>query len=222
MGPAGVSVRVAAGEPVEMRSARDRVGSEIEFSRVVAFSDGVFAIAITLLVLALEIPAGLNDVGQALRDRGDEFFAYGLSFAVIGSLWIDHHRFFGALKAFDGRLMALNLLYLAFVALVPFSSSFLGSYAGETPAVVVYALNMVAISLSFTMQIEYARRAGLVEKGSQYDRGLGAESVVIPGVFAVSILIAFELPQQTPYVWLAIPLLMRAIDLRRRRLSRAR
>ena len=122
IGPVGVSVRVAAGEPVEPRSVRDREDSEIEFSRVVAFSDGVFAIAITLLVLALEIPAGVDDLGQALRDRGDEFFAYGLSFAVMASLWIDHHRFFGALERFDGRLMALNLLYLAFVALVPFTS----------------------------------------------------------------------------------------------------
>jgi uncharacterized membrane protein len=218
----GVSVRVATGEPAEARSVRDREGSEIEFSRVVAFSDGVFAIAITLLVLAVEIPAGIGDVGQALRDRSDEFFAYGLSFAVIGSLWIDHHRFFGALRAFDGRLMALNLVYLAFVALVPFSSSLLGSYAGETPAVVVYALNMVAISVSFSLQIAYARSAGLTVSGSEYDTGLSAESIVIPAVFALSIPVGIVIPQETPYVWLAIPVLMRVIDSRRRRLSRGR
>jgi uncharacterized membrane protein len=216
----GVSVRVATGEPAQARSVRDREGSEIEFSRVVAFSDGVFAIAITLLVLALEIPVGVDDLGQELRDRGSEFFAYGLSFAVIGSLWIDHHRFFGVLKGFDGRLMALNLVYLAFVALVPFSSSLLGSYASQSPAVIVYAINMVAISVTFTLQIEYARRAGLVEPGSEYDAGLTAESIVIPAVFAVSIPIALEVPGETPYVWLAIPILMRIIDARRRRLSR--
>jgi uncharacterized membrane protein len=218
----GVSVRVASGELQTGRSARDRKGSEIEFSRVVAFSDGVFAIAITLLVLALEIPAGLHDIGQALNERGDEFFAYGLSFAVIGSLWIDHHRFFGDLTRFDGRLMVLNLLYLAFVALVPFSSSLLGSYAGETPAVVVYAINMIAISLSFSVQIGYARSQRMLAKDSEYDRGVSAESIVIPAVFALSIPVALAIPQQTPYVWLAIPILMRVIGARRAGLSSAR
>jgi uncharacterized membrane protein len=219
MGPMGVSVRVATREPLLTQSTRDREGSEIEFSRVVAFSDGVFAIAITLLVLALEIPAGVDDLGQALRDRSDEFFAYGLSFAVIGSLWIDHHRFFGGLRAFDGRLMGLNLLYLAFVALVPFSSSLLGSYAGQSPAVVAYALNMVLISVTFTLQIDYAGRRGLIAAGSEYDRGLSAESIVIPAVFAISIPVALVAPQQTPYVWLAIPILMRVVAARRKRLS---
>jgi uncharacterized membrane protein len=212
---------VASGELQTGRSTRDRKGSEIEFSRVVAFSDGVFAIAITLLVLALEIPSGLDDLGQQLRDRGDAFFAYGLSFAVIGSLWIDHHRFFGGLTRFDGRLMVLNLLYLAFVALVPFSSSLLGSYASQTPAVVVYAINMVAISLSFSLQVGYARNKGMLEEGTEWAGGPSAESVVIPAVFAISIPVALVIPQQTPYVWLAIPILMRVIGARRARLSSA-
>ena len=102
--------------------------AETEFNRVVAFSDGVFAIAITLLVLTLEIPGGVDDLGQELRDRAEEFFAYGLSFAVLGKFWITHHSFFGSLARFDARLMVLNLLYLAFIALVPFTSDLLGDY----------------------------------------------------------------------------------------------
>jgi uncharacterized membrane protein len=207
----GVSVRVAAGETVEAGSARDRKGSEIEFSRVVAFSDGVFAIAITLLVLALEIPAGLDDLGKAIGDRGDEFFAYGLSFAVIGSLWIAHHRFFANLARFDGPLMVLNLVYLAFVALIPFSSSLLGSYAGETPAVITYAINMVAVSLVFTAQNVYAYRSDLLDEAAEARRAgpLVAESFVIPGVFAASIPLAIVSPDNTPYLWLLMPILLR-------------
>jgi uncharacterized membrane protein len=209
----GVSVRVASGEPQSARSTREREGSEIEFSRVVAFSDGVFAIAITLLVLALEIPAGLDDLGQQLRDRGDEFFAYGLSFAVIGSLWIAHHRFFGTLARFDGPLMVLNLVYLAFVALIPFSSSVLGSYAGQSAAVITYAINMVAVSLAFTAQNVYAYRTGLLDEAAEARREgpLVAESFVIPAVFAISIPVALVAPSATPYVWIGIPILTRLI-----------
>jgi uncharacterized membrane protein len=179
---------------------------------VVAFSDGVFAIAITLLVLALEIPSGL-DLGDAIGDRGNEFFAYGLSFAVIGSLWIDHHRFFGELRAVDGALIRLNLLYLAFLALIPFSSSVLGSYAGESGAVIVYALNIVAISIAFTLLAVHAYRSGLMTDEAMRERGgeLATESVVIPAVFALSIPIALAIPQQTPYFWLLIPVLMRVL-----------
>jgi uncharacterized membrane protein len=64
----------------------EREESEVEFSRVVAFSDGVFAIAITLLVLALEIPPDLDDLGAALRAHESEFVAYGISFAVLDSI----------------------------------------------------------------------------------------------------------------------------------------
>jgi uncharacterized membrane protein len=212
----GVSVRVASGEPAPTSGARDRDGSEIEFSRVVAFSDGVFAIAITLLVLALEIPAGLGDLGEQIRDRGDEFFAYGLSFAVIGSLWIAHHRFFSTLARFDGPLMVLNLVYLAFIALIPFSSSVLGSYAGQTAAVITYAVNMVAVSLAFTAQNVYAYRADLLDKAAEARREgpLVAESFVIPGVFAASIPLAVVSPDNTPYVWLLMPVLLRVLGTR--------
>jgi uncharacterized membrane protein len=217
----GVSVRVAPGEPAPVRAARNRVGAEIEFSRVVAFSDGVFAIAITLLVLALEVPAGLDDLGQALRNRGDEFFAYGLSFAVIGSLWIGHHRFFGDLRAFDGRLMALNLVYLAFIALVPFSSSLLGSYNDNAAAVIVYSLNMILISVALTVQIVYAYRQGLMTEEAARLRGgaFFARSFIIPGVFAVSIPIALVNPDNVPWLWLALPILVRLGDAWGRRRS---
>jgi uncharacterized membrane protein len=185
-------------------------------SRLEAFSDGVFAIAITLLVLALEIPAGLGDLGEQLRDRGDEFFAYGLSFAVIGALWIAHHQFFATLARFDGPLMVLNLVYLAFVALIPFSSSVLGSYAGESAAVIVYALNMVAVSIVFSAQNVYAYRADLLDQSAEARREgpLVAESFVIPGVFAASIPLALVSPDNTPYLWLLMPVLLRLLGKR--------
>ncbi len=143
----------------------ERDAAEIEFSRIVAFSDGVFAIAITLLVLALEVPPDTDDLGQALRDRENELFAYALSFAVLGKLWLAHHRFFASVARFDGTLMGLNLLYLAWVALVPFTSELLGDFNDDPEAVIAYAISMTAISLVFAGQIVYAYRRDLMGAG---------------------------------------------------------
>src|ERR687895_326640 len=149
-------------DPMARSAPEHRKEAEIEFARVVAFSDGVFAIAITLLVLTLEIPPGLDDLGSALSEHGNDLFAYALSFAVIGKFWLAHHRFYGALERFDGRLMALNLLYLAWIAIVPFSTDLLGNYSDEPVSVIIYACNMAACSATFVIQIAYAYRRGLI------------------------------------------------------------
>jgi uncharacterized membrane protein len=130
-------------------TARRRAENEIEFGRIVAFSDGVFSIAITLLVLNLGIEKGLTEgqVDDAIWDLREVFFVYAISFAVIGRFWLVHHRFFAEVEAFDGRLIGLNLLYLGFVVLIPFSSEVLGEYGGKTPAVVLYSLNLAVVVL---------------------------------------------------------------------------
>ena len=183
-----------------------REDAAVEFNRIVAFSDGVFAIAITLLVLTLEIPAGSDDLGQELRDRADEFFAYALSFAVLGKLWLSHHRFFASLGRFDGRLLGLNLLYLAFVALVPFTSDLLGNYSGESIAVIAYALNLAAISLVFTISVRYASRHDLVRDWAKphVRHFAGWADFFVAGVFIASIPVALVSPTAATLVWLAI------------------
>src|SRR5215212_2995635 len=122
----------AAFDPVAGGRVRHRDEAEVEFNRIVAFSDGVFAIAITLLVLGLTVPPNHPDLTRLLLNNQDDFIAYAISFAVLGKYWLLHHRFFSALERFDGRLMGLNLVYLAFIALVPFSSQVLGDYSGTT------------------------------------------------------------------------------------------
>lgn len=186
--------------------ARHRDEWDVEFNRIVAFSDGVFAIAITLLVLALEMPEQGEDVWNGIfRQRGD-LFAYALSFAVLGRLWIAHHRFFSVLDRFDGRLMALNLLYLAFVAIVPYTSEVLGDYGEHTPAVILYAAGMFGVSLTFSLQIAHATRAGLVrpEVGDLEKRYAGPASFLTALVFLASIPVAALSPQVATLMWLLI------------------
>jgi uncharacterized membrane protein len=146
--------------------AKRRNENEIEFGRIVAFSDGVFSIAITLLVLNLGIKKGLTEgqIDDALWDQRDLFFAYAISFAVIGRFWLVHHRFFSEVRAFDGRLITLNLVYLGSIVLIPFSSELLGEYGGTTTAVVFYSVNLaVVVLLGLLLHVD-ARRRDLTAK----------------------------------------------------------
>jgi len=186
--------------------ARHRDEARVEFNRIVAFSDGVFAIAITLLVLGLLIPQGQSDLTKALFGQEADLLAYAISFAVIGRLWIAHHRFFAALERFDGTLMGLNLVYLAFLVLVPFTSSVLGDYSRETAAVVLYAINLACVSLTFQAQIIYAHRQDLVwPEAREFERRkAGPANFLVATVFLVSIPIAFVSPIAATVIWIGV------------------
>lgn len=183
-----------------------RDGNEIEFSRIVAFSDGVFAIAITLLVLNLSIGANVprDEVADAIWNQRDAFLAYAISFAVIGRFWLVHHRFFGEVKAFNSRLLWLNILYLGFIVLIPFSSEVLGEYGGETASVIVYAINLAACVLIGWWMMADAHRAGLTSGDSVTRRENRIRSTFIAGVFIVSIPVAFVAPNYAPLLWLVL------------------
>ncbi len=104
-----------------------------------------------------------------------DLFAYAISFAVIGRFWVVHHRFFGDVTGFDSRLIALNLFYLAWVVMIPFSSQVLGDHGGEEAAVVLYAANLIGVILAGTLLFVDARRAGLTGPSSAEVRQQGAD-----------------------------------------------
>jgi uncharacterized membrane protein len=188
-------------------AAKKREENEVEFSRIVAFSDGVFAIAITLLVLELKIPEVLKDghsVADELWDQREQFLAYAISFAVIGRYWVSHHRFFGDVTGFDARLLALNLFYLAWIVLIPFSSQLLGDYGSETTGVVVYALNLTAVTLVGWWMAADAQRAGLTRLEDDEEREYRYRSFFVALVFLLSIPIAYVSPGLAPLCWLAL------------------
>jgi uncharacterized membrane protein len=111
---------------------------ERDLSRIVAFSDGVMAVAITLLVLNMEVPdVRPGELDDALVDLLPSLGAYVLAFALVGRFWVIHHNLFQMLRGFDRTLMALNLLFLALIVLVPFSSELYDRYSGEPLAAAV-------------------------------------------------------------------------------------
>ena len=107
-------------------------------NRIIGFSDGVFAIAITLLVLTLEVPANLTsseEVSSFLWGALPQVLVYAVSFMVIGTFWLRHHRMLMLCRAVDGRMLVLNLVFLAFVSLLPFPTDLLGNV--QTPTTVI-------------------------------------------------------------------------------------
>jgi TMEM175 potassium channel family protein len=188
------------------RAAKQREGNEIEFGRIVAFSDGVFAIAITLLVLSLHIPEHLHgeSLGEALWDQRQDFFAYAVSFAVIGRFWVIHHRLFGDVVAFDGRLLALNILYLAWIVLIPFSSEVLGDHGGDKDAVILYAVNLAGVAVLGWLMAYDAHRSGLARLGTREEREFRVRAFFVAIVFLASIPLAFVSAGLAPLLWLLL------------------
>lgn len=133
-------------------------------SRLEAFSDGVFSIVITLLILSIKVPTlGSGATDQVLwREIGlliPAILIYVVTFAVISVLWINHHFLFHTFaKSVNRQLNLLNLLYLMFVAFLPFSADFFGLYIFHQPAAVVYGINIFLISLVSLFMVRYIRK----------------------------------------------------------------
>jgi uncharacterized membrane protein len=113
-------------------------------NRLEAFSDGVFAIAITLLVLDLEVPApGTGHLGHELLANWPSYAAYVVSFLTIGIIWINHHAAFSRLRAVDHSILIWNLALLMTVGILPFTTALMAEYlkqsSGEGVAAAVYA-----------------------------------------------------------------------------------
>jgi uncharacterized membrane protein len=183
-------------------------GSE-EFSRVLSFSDGLFAIAMTLLVVGISVPVisdadSVGDLADALNDRSEEFVSFFISFAVIGRYLVAHHQMFSLLKAFDRGMMNLNLLYLALIAFVPFPTALLGEYFDNPLAVAVYAATVAIVSGLEVLLLRHARRAGLLAKEMPNDvyRWGTTLSTIPVALFALSIPVAFIGSGWAVGVWL--------------------
>jgi uncharacterized membrane protein len=123
---------------------------------------------------------------------------------VIARFWLVHHSFFSEVKAFNSRLIGLNMLYLAWIVLIPFSSQVLGEYGGTLPAVVVYSANLAIVVLIGQWMAWDARRNGLATADGQTERESFVRAMFIAGVFLVSVVIALFDPSIAPYIWLLL------------------
>ena len=179
-----------------------------DYDRTVALSDGVFAIALTLLVLNVTLPSlapgHTSALGSKLLQRHQQYTSYGISFAVIALLWARHHRLFRGLSRIDATVTALNLAYLAFVAFLPFPTRVLGLYGGEPAAVVLYATTVAVVTILGGLTRIHVQRAGLASPSGARALAEREHWALAPAVFIASIAIAFVDTTVAKLFWLLL------------------
>ncbi len=142
---------------------------ELQMERIVFFSDAVFAIAITLLIIEIKVPHIEHDAGDrefwiALLKLTPNFVGYFFSFFVIGAYWVGHHQIYGHIKNWNSGLMWRNITVLAAIAFIPFSTAFLSEYPARFVPLFLYAANFSAAGFLATWQWRYAVKKGLIEE----------------------------------------------------------
>lgn len=199
-----------------MTAKPDSVDHPLE--RMIFFSDAVFAIAITLLVIEIHVPhlphgAPPSAFGHELIALFPSFFAFVLSFLVIGRFWIGHHNIFSLLTAYDPRLLWPNLFFLLAIAFMPFATAFLGANMGAFVPALLYNGTMVGIGLLNLMLTRVAirtmREAGSASAADIRDLTIRPQSLLLAALLSVGL--CFVVPLFSQIGLMTIPLWRRLL-----------
>jgi len=175
-----------------------------QFERLIFFSDAVFAIAITLLVLDLKSPAGSFDLSY-FNQITPKLLGFGISFFVIGLYWIAHHQLFGTLRRENRTLLHVNLLFLASIVFLPFPTSIIAD-STSAASVTFYAMSVAAVGVLLTILTIVARRPSLMHAGET--RGgtieLIIQYVAAPTVFLLSTPVSIHSPVIASLMWILV------------------
>jgi uncharacterized membrane protein len=155
------------------------IAREFSVNRVEAFSDGVLAIVITLLVLEIKVPQIQSPLSIAEAWRSilvllPKFASFFLSFLFIAVFWINHHRFFSLIRKVDWGLLWLNTLLLLFLCFVPFPTAFIGDYPRNPIALALFAIVLMLSGIAFNLMWRYSLAKGLTEESGVRIRILAA------------------------------------------------
>jgi TMEM175 potassium channel family protein len=167
-------------------------------SRLEAFSDGVFAVAITLLALNLTVAGpGHGKLIDQLNDRWPAFLAYLISFFMIGIIWVNHHALVRAITAVNRTLLFLNLVLLLFVVLIPFTTAMEADYFPHNTqdarlAMVLYAGVFLGMSIGFSAMFEWTLHGERVDQPVPADKRWAARARFVGGglIYVIAIVVA--------------------------------
>jgi uncharacterized membrane protein len=192
----------------------------LNLERIVFFSDAVMAIAITLLAVDIRVPeiprsVAASELPLRLGDLNPQIMSFVISFFVVGIYWMAHHRIFSLIRRCDNGLLAINLIFLLFIAVMPFIASLLGHYPFLALGVVPYAVDVSAIGLSISALWAYAARSRRLVDADLDRRQIRLLTIRPLGptvVFILSIPVALVNPTLATFTWLLAPLAVGAIN----------
>lgn len=195
----------------------------LNFERVVFFSDAVFAIVITLLVLEIKVPHvethSDEAIARALVGLLPKFTGFVVSFAIVGMTWIEHHRIFRFIGGYDAGLLWRNLLLLLTVSFIPFPTALFSEYVWSRAAFILYAASFGAVALVKLWVWRYAARTPSLLTPDA-DRAtvarISRRSLAVPIACAVTIALSFVSIFIAPLGFILIPLIARLLDPGRR------
>jgi uncharacterized membrane protein len=185
------------------------VGIAHTTTRIEALTDGVFAIVLTLMVFDIRLPEGTGEpLAASLAALWPKFFAYAVSFVQLGIYWIGHRNQFPYITREDHGLRWISLLFLALVALIPFSAQLLGANLRDPLALAVYAGNLIAVGLVLTGHWLYATHGGRLVS-TTVTAGVVAvgfrRTLTAPILYAVALLLALVSPVLTLELFAVVP-----------------
>lgn len=184
---------------------------ELGTTRLETFSDGIFAIAATLLVLELGVETtNGRDLGSELLNIWPSYLAYVTSFLIIGVIWLNHHHCVSLISRVDRPFLFINLLLLLTVAFIPFPTKLVAHYLqkpGERSAVFAYAATLLVMAVLYSLWWRYARRNRRLIAERVTDSSLRAvDRAFAPGVpaYAIVLAVAFASPLASVIITLCI------------------
>ena len=182
--------------------------------RLEALGDGIFSVAMTVLVIELALPAikgdGLSDFMHALRQSGTQFLCYFISFIVLGIMWFGHRMMFEYIGRTDRYFIYYGVLFYAVVCFVPFSTQFLAANTLKWYAIMLYGLNLSMCNITLYAQWSYGiRKPTLMERELPDEVRKEAKTLFLlsPVVYSVAIGFSFFVPQVSIGIFVITPLL---------------
>jgi len=186
----------------------------MDTKRLETLVDGIFAIAMTLLVLGLAVPLIPAPVSEAALQKAiigiiPNLISMVVSFVLLAIFWKIHHKFFKRVKYMDGTLLWINVFWLLFIVLVPFSASLTGDYGNLVTSHVIFNLNMLGISTLLFLNWHYAKSNNFIHEkvGKKYIDVTWRVNVGFIVIVIIAMILSFIIPQFSSVVYLVtIPL----------------
>jgi uncharacterized membrane protein len=196
-----------------MSESSERINYYISKDRLETMVDGIFAIAMTLLILGIDPPKPPVSQAQILLpgqifNLVPQVFIFIAAFFIIASFWLSHHRQFHFVRTVDPHLLWINIILLISIVFIPFSTDLAGDYPDVWIAVLLFHINILIVGLLFVYHIHYISKSGHLcdpEADKNFLQLHLSQSLMIPGVAFIAAIVSFVIPSGSLLVYLVIP-----------------